>query len=349
MGLFLKFALFCGLVSSSRALDVSMIQAAQATTQAPTPAPTPAPPDTWSNLAPVSKPGIKTVEQLDADRSALRAWAATLASAPAAKPKPADAHSKTEKHMEQHHLGLATDGAISTDGLLGQAEVDAILNEKANSKGIAGLMARSDQSIDELYNAMSQEEKDDARKDANLKATKAYFSFTPDLSGEYDKKKEGVLTSSTIDSAPSTTDHFAGSGANAGLTGKYDYMNKQGKTTAKDSELKSTQASSEDRNTTNETRDDFQLDARTNKTENKETPQLYTNRSGYVKSSWKASDKFAAWEVVEVVDNLLASATNVDSDTGSVGRVGKGADERQYSVGMQDYRSARKPNVTTGY
>lgn len=333
MGLFLKFALFCGLVSSSRALDVSMIQAA----------------DAWANLPPASKPGIKTKEQLDAEHSALKAWAATLSSAPAAKPKPADAHAKTEKHMEMGNIGLAADGAISTEGLLGQDGVQAVLDRKANSIGITGLMARSDQSIDELYAAMSQEDKDDARKDANLKATKAYHSFTPDLSGEYDSKKKGVLTSSTIASAPSTTDHFSTSGANAGLSGKYDYMNKQGKTTAKDSELKSTQASSEDRNTTNETRDDFQLDARTNKTESSETPELYTNRSGYVKSYWSASDKFAAWEVVEVVDNLLASATNVDSDTGSVGRVGKGADERQYSVGMQDYRSARKPNVTTGY
>jgi len=334
MGLFLKFALFCGLVSSSRALDVSMIQAA----------------DAWANLPPASKPGHKSKTQLDAERdSRLSVLNAYFNSAtPAPKPKPGDAHSKKENHLVMANIGFASDGAISTDGLLGGEEVDAILNQKANSLGITGIMARANVSADEAYQMMSQEEKDDARKDANAKAANAYASFTPKLREEYEKKKGGAMTASTID-APSSPSTYWKADQYDGVSGNYDHMNKQGKTTAVDSELKSTQAESEDKNRTNETRNDFQLDARTNKTESKETPTLFTNRSGYVKSSWSASDKFAAWEVVEVVDNLLASATNVDADTGSVGRVGKGAEERQYSVSMQDYRSARKPNVTTGY
>lgn len=331
MGLFLKFALLGGLVSSSRALDVSMIQAA-ATSQR------------WVNYAPVPKP---VYAELKAEFEARQDWAKSLA-AVAAKPKPASAHAKTEYHMEAPTLGLDGEGGISTDGLIDADGVQSILDRKSKSIGITGLMAKSNLTAEEAYALMTQEEKDDARKDANLKAAQAYAAYTPNLSGEYTMKAASAQKATSIETPETTKNHFTGAWDGSGAE-DYDFAAKKGAISAADSTLKSTQAESEDRNRTNETRDDFQLDARTNMTSSHENPAMYTNRTGYAKNAWEASDKFQAWQVAEVVDFLLASATNVDDNTGSVGRVGKDAAERQYSVSMQDYRSARKPNVSFGY
>lgn len=285
--------------------------------------------------------------ELKNDFEARQAWAASLAPV-AAKPKPASAHAKTEYHMEAPTLGLDAEGGIDTSGLIGADGVQSILDRKADSIGVTGFMARSNLSAEEAYALMTQEEKDDARKDANIRAAQAYAAYTPPLSDEYNMKAASAQKATSIDTPTTEHNHYA-HGWTPGTNAKYDLAAKKGATSATDSNLQSTQAESEDRNRTNETRNDFQLDARTNMTSSHENPAMYTNRSGYAKNSWEASDKFAAWEVAEVVEYLLASATNIDDNTGSVGRVGKDAAERQYSVSMQDYRSARKPNITFGY
>jgi len=105
----------------------------------------------------------------------------------------------------------------------------------------------------------------------------------------------------------------------------------------------------ENENKTKTFLDNEQLDQRRNITGRYETPRLFTNRSGYVKSSWKATDKFAAWEVVGAVDALLSSATSIDADTGSVGRVGQSSDSPSYSAPQINYKGVKGDVVTGGY
>jgi len=95
--------------------------------------------------------------------------------------------------------------------------------------------------------------------------------------------------------------------------------------------------------------DNQQVDQRRNITGRYETPRLFTNRTGYVKSSWKATDKFAAWEVVGAVDALLSSATSIDAQTGSVGRVGQSSDSPSYSAAQINYKGVKGDVVTGGY
>jgi len=95
--------------------------------------------------------------------------------------------------------------------------------------------------------------------------------------------------------------------------------------------------------------DNQQVDQRRNITGRYETPRLFTNRTGYVKSNWQATDKFAAWEVVGAVDALLSSATSIDAQTGSVGRVGQSSDSPSYSAAQINYKGVKGDVVTGGY
>jgi hypothetical protein len=133
-------------------------------------------------------------------------------------------------------------------------------------------------------------------------------------------------------------------------TPKYELTTSKKGQTSKD-KLKQLTGSKtqQDVNRTNTYTKDNQTDRRTNRTNRYETPRLFTNRTGYVKSAWTATDKFAAWEVVGAVDALLAGATMVNADTGSVGRVGQGTDAPQYGGSQINYMGATKPPITGGH
>lgn len=90
------------------------------------------------------------------------------------------------------------------------------------------------------------------------------------------------------------------------------------------------------------------LDPRQNRTGNATVPRLFTNRSGYVKSAWMATDKFAAWEVVGAVDALLQGSTAIEADTGSVGRVGGGTGS-SLTLPQITYRAVKDKLAKGGY
>lgn len=177
------------------------------------------------------------------------------------------------------------------------------------------------------------------------------------LGEEYEKlkaKASGKTTAAVADYSTSFPNINGKTGitAPAGIpaTPKYELTTSKKGQTSKDKLKQLTGAKSQqDVNRTNTYTKDNQTDRRTNRTNRYETPRLFTNRTGYVKSAWTATDKFAAWEVVGAVDALLAGATMVNSDTGSVGRVGQGTDAPQYGGSQINYRGAAKAPITGGH
>lgn len=262
-------------------------------------------------------------------------------------------------------------GKISTDGLE-QANLEKMLHS-----GSGGLVSEiefkniSDAGygavVDAYLDPKKSSDVDAARAKVGDTVNKSYMDYNNKYNSQakYDEKKNAAQSRGQGDSVSIGTDMetalagagtVAATGEIAGVTPDPNTQNiyKEKDTKKGDSfkeNLKQVLETStqENENETTTFVDNSQEDKRKNITGRYETPRLFTNRTGYVKSSWKATDKFAAWEVVGAVDALLQSATNIDADTGSVGRVGQSSDAPSYSAPQINYRGVVKDASTGGY
>jgi len=265
-------------------------------------------------------------------------------------------------------------GVVGTDGKIkvaGAKEANITAMKEANANGDNGLA----NSMEVMQNNTALGNGTNAYLDAlnTAEGSQARAQVTLDVKEQYGKYNDKVDAKATYDATrgkaeakgvatgtgeptdatykpPLNKYDAAGTAIDASGGKEYEAQSKLEGSSSADTLQQSLKTNNkQNENVTSTNKDNNQDDNRKVTTGRYETPRLFTNRTGYVKSNWKATDKFAAWEVVGAVDALLAGATNIDADTGSVGRVGESTDKPSYSAAQINYRGVKGKQTTGGY